>query len=187
MLLFGEVGNLYSWRNAQHGHRAVSGILREEWPPPETGGCGYPKEVAAPNRFSWPRSAEMKRWPRPKYAFPRNHWPLSFGMGGRNRRNTHSSITPEDAGAIIGILKAQGYFDKTPVTVHLSVDDIDNDGYLSYIVKFVVTDANNWFFLAKMQYLMETISKEAFEREVVATVVLCDTFMVPQRIVRSDS
>ncbi len=69
MLLFGEVGNLYSWRNAQHGHRAVSGILREEWPPPETGGCGYPKEVAAPNRFSWPRSAEMKRWPRLKYAF----------------------------------------------------------------------------------------------------------------------
>ena len=35
---------------------------------PEIDGRAYPKQVAAPKRFRWPRSAEMKRWPRPKYA-----------------------------------------------------------------------------------------------------------------------
>ncbi len=35
---------------------------------PEIDGRAYPKQVAAPKRFEWPRSAEMEKWPRPKYA-----------------------------------------------------------------------------------------------------------------------
>jgi len=35
---------------------------------PEIDGRAYPKQVAATKRFSWPRSAEMEKWPRPKYA-----------------------------------------------------------------------------------------------------------------------
>lgn len=67
-LLVGKVGKLNSWRTARDGHKSISGILRVEWPRPEIGGRVYPKQVAAPNRFCWPRSAETERWPRPKYA-----------------------------------------------------------------------------------------------------------------------
>ena len=67
-LLFGQVGKLNSWRIAQDGHRTVSGILRVGWPHPEIGGRDDPKQVAAPNRFDWPRSAEIAKWSRPKYA-----------------------------------------------------------------------------------------------------------------------
>ncbi len=35
---------------------------------PEIDGRAYPKQVAAPKRFRWPRSAEITKWPRPKYA-----------------------------------------------------------------------------------------------------------------------
>lgn len=58
MLLLGQVGNLYSWRNAQHGHRAVSGILREEWPPP--------KQAAAGIRKRWPRRTVLAGRDQPK-------------------------------------------------------------------------------------------------------------------------
>jgi hypothetical protein len=40
----------------------------KEMAAPEIDGRAYPKQVAAPKRFRWPGSAEMKRWPRPKYA-----------------------------------------------------------------------------------------------------------------------
>lgn len=35
-------------------------------PTPEIGGRGQPKQVAAPKRFTWPRSGETARGPRPK-------------------------------------------------------------------------------------------------------------------------
>ncbi len=34
----------------------------------EFGGRGQPKQVAAPNRNERPRSPEINKWPRPKYA-----------------------------------------------------------------------------------------------------------------------
>jgi hypothetical protein len=55
-------------KTTHHTQKAVKGNSPREVAAPEIGGYRHPKQVAAPNRNDRPRSAEITKWPHPKYA-----------------------------------------------------------------------------------------------------------------------
>ena len=74
------ISNPYGWKPTHHTQKPNDDSSPREVAAPEFDGCGYPKYVAALNRFPLPRSAEFTRWPRAKYASVR------FLDGGAERR-----------------------------------------------------------------------------------------------------